>query len=191
MGTAAPPRAFIQSGEQVPGCPGQLESRSEDFSLPCSVVTPPAGPELPGIIIYSFPNKSCPSFCLLCTPVLWAPTLGYWEGSASEDQVCGAFRICINDANRTKAITEWACGANDADLLSVSLPPGLAVRRPGPRPRRQVGRCVATITCYYDFLGNVYIFTITQPLSFIFHENWHEINDQATEETEHHATLIY
>lgn len=33
-----------------------------------------------------------------------------------------------------------------------------------------------TITCYYDFLGNVYIFTITEPLSFIFHENWHEIN---------------
>lgn len=33
------------------------------------------------------------------------------------------------------------------------------------------------MTRYYDFLGNVYIFTITQPLSFIFHENWHEIND--------------
>lgn len=48
-----------------------------------------------------------------------------------------------------------------------------------------------TITCYYDFPGNVYIFTITQAFSFIFHENWHEINDGAAEETERHANLIY
>ena len=164
MGTAAPPRAFIQSGEQVPGCPGQLESRSEDFSLPCSVVTPPAGPELPGIIIYSFPNKSCPSFCLLCTPVLWAPTLGYWEGSASEDQVCGAFRICINDANRTKAITEWACGANDADLLSVSLPPVWRCADPAPAPGGKWGGVWPLLHAIMTFWV-MYTFSLSHSLS--------------------------
>lgn len=81
-------------------------------------------------------------------------------------------------------------------LQTCSLPPassqaGGAQSLPPPPPPALVGRCVATITCYYDFLGNVYIFTITRPLSFIFHENWHEINDRATEETERHATLIY
>lgn len=72
-------------------------------------------------------------------------------------------------------------------------PPGLVVRGPAAPdgPPAASGEVCGTITCYYDFLGNVYIFTITQPLSFIFHENWREINDGAPEETEHHATLIY
>lgn len=63
-----------------------------------------------------------------------------------------------------------------------------------------------SITGYYDLLGNVYIallhaimtfwvmytFSLPRnPLSFIFHENWHEINDRASEGAERHATLIY
>ena len=63
-----------------------------------------------------------------------------------------------------------------------------------------------SITGYYDLLGNVYIallhaimtfwvmYTFSLPrnhLSFIFHENWHEINDRASEGAERHATLIY
>lgn len=63
MGTAAPPRAFIQSGEQVPGRPGQLESRPEDFSLPCSVVTPPALSCLVSSFIHSLINPALLSAC--------------------------------------------------------------------------------------------------------------------------------
>lgn len=90
----------------------------------------------------------------------------------------------------TNAVTDWACGANNADLLCLP-PPRLGVRRPTPTPTAASGEVCGTITCYYDLLDNVHIFTITQTLSFIFHENWHEINDGATEETERHATLIY
>lgn len=92
-----------------------------------------------------------------------------------------------NDANVTNTRRERACDANGADLCSASpVPgwrlaahPGLVVCGPtAPNgPLAASGEVCGTITCYYDFLGNVYIFTITQPLSFIFHENWHEIND--------------
>lgn len=74
----------------------------------------------------------------------------------------------------TNAIIESACGTNSDDLLHP--PPRLLVRPP-PTPPAASGEVCGTITRYYDFLGNVYVFTITEPLSFIFHENWHEIND--------------
>ena len=186
MGTVVPPHTFIQGSGQVPG--PAAHARGLLSALQCG---DSPGPELPGVIIYSFSNKSCPSLCRLCTPVLWAPSFireapRYGEVSASDGQ--RALRTCPADKcnHRTDPRALQAC----------SLPPRSpqasgAQSRPPPPPPALVGRRVATITCYYDFLGNIYIFTITRPLSFIFHENWHEINDRATEETARHATLIY
>lgn len=72
-----------------------------------------------------------------------------------------------------------------APIYAPSPPPGWRCAGLAPGPPAASGEVCGTITCHYDFAGNVYIFTITRPPSSIFHENWHEINDRATEETEH------
>lgn len=77
----------------------------------------------------------------------------------------------------TNAKIEGACDADNATSSPVSLLSGWRHTGPPPTPPAASEEVCGTITCYYDFLGNVYIFTITRPLSFIFHENWHEIND--------------
>lgn len=92
------------------------------------------GPELPGIIIYSFSHKSCPSFCELCTPVLWAPSLvrkapRYGEASACDDQ--RALRICSDDKCNHRMDSRM--------LQTCSLPPassqaGGAQSLPPPPP---------------------------------------------------------
>lgn len=58
---------FIQSRGERPGCPGQLERRQEDFSLPCSAVTPTALSRLVSSFIHSLINPALlsASFALL------------------------------------------------------------------------------------------------------------------------------
>ena len=92
------------------------------------------GPELPGIIIYSFSHKFCPSFCRLCTSVLWAPSLvrkapRYGEASACDDQ--RALRICSDDKcnHRMDLRTLQTCS-----LPPASSQAGGAQSRPPPSP---------------------------------------------------------
>jgi hypothetical protein len=71
-----PPHAFAQRREERTG--GKLPRAAGVWARGfLSALWPDDthSPELPGIITYSFPNKSCPSFRLLCTLVLWVPTL--------------------------------------------------------------------------------------------------------------------
>ena len=133
MGTVVP-HAFIQGSGQVPG--PAAHARGLLSALQCG---DSPGPELPGVIIYSFSNKSCPSLCRLCTPVLWAPSFireapRYGEVSASDGQ--RALRTCPADKcnHRTDPLALQAC----------SLPPRSpqasgAQSRPPPPPPALVG----------------------------------------------------
>lgn len=190
MGTVVPPHTFIQGSGQVPGRPEQLEPMREDFSLLCSVVTPLALSCLVSSFIPSLINPALLSagFALL----FYGRLALFVKHPGIGKSLLLMIRGLSESARTTNATTKWT---RERCRLALCLPapPRPVALSPGPHPLPPalVGRYVATITCYYDFLGNVYIFTITRPLSFIFHENWHEINDRATEETARHATLIY
>ena len=76
-------------------------------------------------------------------------------------------------------VVERACGARTMLIYTPKSPSSRAVVcRPAPGPRRQLGRCVALLHAIMTFWV-MYTFSLSHSLSFIFHENWHEINDGA------------
>lgn len=161
-----PTRAPVQSAGEGPGCPGRLGRGPGDLPRPHSVVTPQ--PELPDIIICSSPNRSRPSPCHLCTPVLWVPPLVCEAptsrgGTASEDQASRASGICGNCADVTNPVIGWAHGVSSAGLCSVPLLPAGGVQACPPGPRRQVGRCVALLHAIMTFRV-MYTFSLSHGL---------------------------
>lgn len=157
----------LSRAEIVARLPGVAGTRRRGFfsALQCGDTH---SPEPPGVITYSFPRKPCPSSCRLCT-LFWGtcPHLLSTRdkgGSASADKARGAFRICVNGANMTNATREWARGANNADLLSVSPLPGWWCTGPPPRPPWQVGRCVALLHAIMTFWV-MYTFSLSHSLS--------------------------
>ena len=135
-----------------------------DCSAPLSAVTPTALRHLVPSLTHSFPNTACPLSASFALPFYGCPPPFVRHPGTGK-----ALLLKIGGAGLRADGTDYSSRtglryANNADLHSkVSLLPGGGVQA-RPRAPAATGEVCGTITCYYDFLGNVYIFTIAQPL---------------------------
>lgn len=149
----------------MPGCPGQLEHRREDFSLPCSMVTPTALRCLVSSFIHSLINPALLSagFALLFyghLPRLLSTQV--WGSLCLLRSGLWGFRNLHKWCSRDRCNNRMGFGSHGGDLLCP--PPGRAVRRPTPAPQQQVGRCVALLHAIMTFWV-MYTFSLSHSLS--------------------------